>query len=452
MRDEGAGRDGRGPSTLLSSPGRAFALVFLLNVGLHGFLLTKLDTRHVAPHTRFEVTAVAMSLYERGTFADPYCLPTGPTAHMPPFHPALLAGIYHLLGPTLAAGYATWLVLIACHGAMWGMLPWLAARLGLSPGAGLLAGVAGALLPRWPGYVEAPSAIAIGLMIGAFLARWEGPGPTRAGSLLLGVAIGAGLHVSPSLLPVALGLLAWEVLGTARRPGLLRSALVVGGMALACVPWTVRNERALGGVFFLRSNFGLELRMGNHEGAGANLDLSARGGTERHPRTDEDEARKVAELGELAYMRAAGREARAWIAAHPGEFLRLTGLRVGQFWIGPVDDPVAMLGIGLLTLLSAVGAWRAFPSLPADRRAALLVPLLLFPLVYYFVGFEARYRQPLDGLAFLLAASAFLPPARRADGAPRGPRRADARVLFVRRLAPADPGVRHPSGEGSPAS
>ncbi len=416
MRDEGARKEGRGLGALVSSPGRVFVLVFLLHVGLQGFFLTKLDARHVAPHTRFEVTAVAMSLYEKGAFADPYGLPTGPTAHMPPFHPALLAGIYHLLGPTLAAGYASWLVLIASHGAMWGMLPWLAARLGLSPGAGLLAGVTGALLPRWPGYVEAPSAVVIGLMLGAFLARWEGPGPTRAASLLLGVAIGAALHVSPSLLPVALGLLAWEALGATRRPGALLSALVVAGLALACVPWTLRNERALGGLFFLRSNFGLELRMGNHEGAGANLELSARAGTERHPRTDEEEARKVAELGELAYMRAAEREARAWIGAHTGEFVRLTALRVAQFWLGPVDDPGARIGTGLLTFLSVVGAWRAFPSLSADRRAALLAPLLLFPLVYYVVGFEARYRQPLDGLAFLLATSAFLPP-RSAPGA-----------------------------------
>lgn len=423
MPGDGSGDHGKGALGGLSSPGRAFLLVFLLHVGLESFFLTKVPARHVQPHTRWEVPAVAMALYERGEFADPYALPTGPTAHMPPFHPALLAGIYHLLGPTLAAGYVTWLVLIACHGAMWGMLPWLASRLGLSPGAGLLAGVAGALLPRWPGYVEAPSAIAIGLMLGAFLARWRAPGPTRAASLLLGVGIGAALHVSPSLLAVALGLLAWEALGAARRPGLLRTALVAAGMLLACVPWTLRNERALGGLFFLRSNFGLELRMGNHEGAGANLDLSARGGTERHPRTDEDEARKVAQLGELAYMRAAGREARAWIAAHPGEFLRLTALRVVQFWLGPVDDPVAALGIGLVTLLSVVGAWRAFPALPADRRAALLVPFLLFPLVYYVAGFEARYRQPLDGLAFLLAASAFLPPGRdrnRGGSSPAG--------------------------------
>lgn len=410
MRDGGAQGDGRDRTGLLSSPGRAFALVFLLHVGLQGFFLTRLDARHVVPHTRYEVTAVAMSLHARGAFADPYCLPTGPTAHMPPFHPALLAGIYHLLGPTLAAGYVTWLVLIASDGAMWGMLPWLATRLGLSPGAGLLAGLAGALLPRWPGYVEAPSAIAIGLMLVSFLSRWEGPGPTRAGSLLVGAAIGAAFHVSPSLLPVAVGLLAWEALGAARRSGPGRTALVVAGMALACVPWTLRNQRAIGGLFFVRSNFGLELRMGNHDGAGANLDLSARGGTERHPRTDEAEARKVAELGELAYMRAAGREARAWIAAHPGEFLRLTALRVLQFWLGPVGDPVGALGIALVTLLSAVGAWRAFPSLSTDRRAALLVPFLLFPLVYYAVGFEARYRQPLDGLAFLLASSAFLPP------------------------------------------
>ncbi len=116
-------------------------------------------------------------------------------------------------------------------------------------------------------------------------------------------------------------------------------------MALACVPWTWRNHQALGGLFFIRSNFGLELRMGNHEGAGATLDLSAQGGTERHPRTNEEEARKVQQLGELEYMRQAGREATAWIRSHPAEFLRLTGLRVAQFWLGPIDDLPVALGI-----------------------------------------------------------------------------------------------------------
>jgi len=104
------------------------------------------------------------------------------------------------------------------------------------------------------------------------------------------------------------------------------------------------------------------------------------------------------------------REATAWIRAHPAEFLRLTALRVAQFWFGEIGGGEATVGIALVTLLSLAGAWRVFPGLTAQRRAAILLPLLLYPLVYYLVGFEARYRQPLDGLAFLLAASAFLPP------------------------------------------
>ena len=81
---------------------RACLLVFLVHVGVQGLALTRVPVEWVRPHARFEVTAVAMSLYEREAFADPYCLPTGPTAHMPPFHPALMAATYALLGPTLA--------------------------------------------------------------------------------------------------------------------------------------------------------------------------------------------------------------------------------------------------------------------------------------------------------------------------------------------------------------
>jgi hypothetical protein len=392
----------------MATPGRAFLLIFVVHLALQGFLLTRVDTRWILPHTRFEIAAVAMSLYERGEFADPYCLPTGPTAHMPPFHPAMMAAVYHLLGPTLAAGYVICVIGIAFYGVMYGMLPWLAVKLGLGVRAGLVGGLAGALLPRFPGEVEGLAAVAIGLMAAVFLGRWQRGLATSAGSLALGLAIGLSFHVTPSLLPVALGFLAFELAWLRDRRRWRWVALALLGMTLACLPWTWRNDRALGGLFFIRSNFGLELRMGNHEGAGATLDLSAKAGTERHPRTREDEARKVQELGELEYMRQAGREATGWIRSHPAEFLRLTGLRVAQFWLGPVDDLGVALGISGLTLLSAVGLWRTWPLLTVPARAALLIPLATFPLVYYVVGFEARYRQPMDGLALLLAASAFV--------------------------------------------
>jgi hypothetical protein len=207
---------------------------------------------------------------------------------------------------------------------------------------------------------------------------------------------------------VALGLVAFELVWLRQRQRWRWAALTLLGISLACVPWPWRNCQSLGGLFFMRSNFGLELRMGNHEGAGATLELSARGGTERHPRNSEDEARKVQRLGELEYMRQAGREAAAWIRSHPLAFLRLTGLRFVQFWLGPIDDRPVAIGTTVLTLLAAVGAWRARPLLSVPRRAAIVIPLLTFPVVYYLVGYEARYRQPVDGLLLLLAAAALV--------------------------------------------
>lgn len=408
----------------MSEPGvwRACLLIFLVHCGVQGLFLTRVPESGVLPHTRWEVPAVAMALYERGEFADPYCLPTGPTAHMPPFQPALIATVYHLLGPTLAAGYALWAIAIAFYGCMYGMLPWLGDRLGLGRKAGLIGGLAGALIPRWPGYVEGLAAVAIGLMAVAFLRRWQARQATGPGSLALGLAIGLAFHVTPSLLSVALGLVAFELAWLRQSRRWYWVALTLVGMTVACVPWTVRNYRELGGLFFIRSNFGLELRMGNHEGAGATLEQSARGGTERHPRTSQAEARQVQELGELEYMRQAGREAAAWIRSHPPAFLLLTGFRIAQFWLG-ADDPLLALGTTLMTLLGVLGAWRVMPRLSTAQRAAILIPLVTYPLVYYVVGYEARYRQPVDGLALLLAATGFLGLGRRRDEAGLGARR-----------------------------
>jgi hypothetical protein len=317
-----------------------------------------------------------------------------------------MAATYHLLGTTLAAGYVVWLIAMAFYGVMYGMLPWLAGQLGLRRNAGLVAGLAGACIPRWPGFVEALAAIAIGLMLVAFLRRWNSRRATPGGSFALGAAMGISFHITPSLLPVALGLVGFELLWL-RKPGRwVWAALILLGMTLACAPWTWRNYTSLGGLFFIRSNFGLELRMGNHDGAAANLELSVRGGTVRHPRISEEEAKKVQELGESEYMRQVRREAVDWIRSHPASFLRLTALRIVQFWFGPVDDRLLALGISLLTLLSVIGAWRALPLLSVPQRAAILIPLATYPLVYYLVGFLVRYREPLDGLALLLAATA----------------------------------------------
>jgi hypothetical protein len=200
------------------------------------------------------------------------------------------------------------------------------------------------------------------------------------------------------------------------------------GMVLACVPWGWRNYRAFDTVFFVRDNLGLELRMGNHPGAEATMDAMDRRGGHQHPRALEEEARLVREMGEPAYMRAAGRQAWSWMRENPARFVELTLSRFAHWWLGPLYYPPGAIVVTALTLLAVLGALRAFPGMAAPQRAAVLVPLLTFPLIYYIVAYMPRYREPLDWVLMILAAAA------------------------LTRLATASPPAAGPRGGGEPAS
>ena len=364
------------------SPSRSFFIIFLLAFSIRGFFLSKVPERYVRPHDRWEMEAVATALVERGEFADPYLLPTGPTAHLPPIPPGIVAVIWRLFGMGLAAGYAAWLFRIVCYSAMYAMIPWLAGKLGVAKQAGVLAGLSGALMVEWPGHGEALTAIAMGLLAVAFSKRWSSKGNSPGKSLLLGLAAGVTFHIQPALLPVVLGFMIFELWWRRDRRKWILSTVMAFGIILACIPWGVRNYTTFDAVFFIRSNFGLELRMGHHEGAAADMDVMDAREEHRHPRTHEAEARLVQELGEVAYMRAAGREAVDWIATNKAESLRLTALRVVHFWFGPLHRPMTALAVTALTLLAFLGAWHTLPALTVPQRAALLIPLAAYPLVY----------------------------------------------------------------------
>jgi len=393
---------------LARKPWRAFLIIFTLSFSIQSFFLTKVSERYVRPHTRWEAPAIAVSLAERGQFADPYMLPTGPTAHLPPIPPAIFGLSYRLFGLTLTAGYIAWLVTFAIYAAVWGMLPWLAGRVGLSGPAGALAGFVGALIPRWSGHGEGLAALAIGLLLVAFVQRWMSGRSTPIGSLLLGIAAGIAFHVQPAILPVVLGWMAFELWWSRDRRKWLFSALITLGMILACLPWGWRNYKTFNAVFFIRSNFGLELRMGNHTGAAAAMGVMDRRREHIyiHPRALEAEALKVQELGEVVYMRQAGREALDWIAEHPGEFIGLTASRAVHWWLGPLYHPPGAFLVTLLTILALLGACVTFPTLASPQRAALVIPLLTFPLIYYVVAYMPRYREPIDWIFLLLAGAA----------------------------------------------
>jgi hypothetical protein len=267
----------------------------------------------------------------------------------------------------------------------------------------VLAGVAGALIAQWPGHGEALTAIALGLLLIASVRRWTVGRSSPVGSLLLGLAWGVAFHLQPALLPVLLGCVAFELWWSRDHRKWTFSAVMVLGVVLACVPWGWRNYAMFDEVFFIRSNLGLELRMAHHEGAAAAMEVMGVPQEPRHPRTHEEEALKLRELGEVEYMRQAGREAVEWIRSHPAESLRLTGSRVVHFWCGPLHRPWTAAAVTALTLLALLGAVRTLPAMMIPERAALLIPLATYPLIYYVVTYMARYRVPLDWILLMFA-------------------------------------------------
>ena len=397
-------------------PWRPCLLVFAVALVVRVFFLTLIPEDALQPSGDWELDAIAMSVVESGQFANPYIEPTGPTAHLAPVPPFMLALIYKIFGITLLGGLVGWLTRMIFQSAIWGLLPWIGERLGIGWKAGLTAGLAGALWPQWLAHGEALASVLLGLLVVAIVSRWDTVGrqsaarrstaPRPTASLLLGAAFGFSFHLQPVFLVVLLGYLAFEVWYRSDRARWGSAGLVLLGALVVSIPWGIRNYRAFDAVLFVRSNFGLELRMGNHEGATANIDDPHFNDWPPHPRTHASETRKIRDLGEVAYMRQSGREAVAWIRSSPGDFARLTAQRVRYFWLGALDDPVMALAFVTLAGLAALGVVRVLRGLPAPHAAALLIPLLTYPLVYYLVPWQHRYRFPIEWILFLLAGAA----------------------------------------------
>lgn len=397
---------------------RAALLIFALAVALRVAVLSSplVPVGYVLVGAHKEVDNVAQSLATTGRFADPYVIPTGPTAHPLPIHTGLQALIYAAFGTTPEAAYCRSMAGIVACAAAFALLPWLSRRLGFGLRPGVAAGLVAALVPLqgmndvlgWL-WNEAMAAVALALLLGAFVARWQAPDRvTATGSAGLGLGAGAAFHLAPALLPVVAGLVAFELWWVRDRRKRVWAAALACGVLLACAPWGWRLYRTFGEVMFIRSNFGLELRLGNHDGATADLWSATPGPRQMHPGNNPAEARLVKDLGEAAYMARLRNETLDWIRSHPWAFLRLTAQRAWLVWFGPPGNPVDAVTTSAITALALMGYRRARPQLDAPQRAAVIIPLAAYPLVYYLVGYVPRYLFPTSGLLLVLAASAIV--------------------------------------------
>ena len=392
---------------------RLFLLVVAVAIGMRTLMLLALD---VPLELQFaEMERIARHLFRRNAFADPYKVQTGPTAHHAPVYPFLVSLLFRTFGLTVAAGLAMAVMNFAFAAMQWALVPVIAQRARLPRTVGVAAALIGAAVPyrfmkevRWEATLV--GALIAGLIL-LTLRWWQTPRPRAMHSLLLGVAWGGGMLCSPNLLPVFGVTMAMIVLVSERERRshlLLHAAAALFGVVIAVAPWTVRNYQALHAFIFVRSNFGLEFSISNNPQAFVLAADNVGNGDPanyfhmHHPWSNREEALALLNEGEAAYNRRKLHETLGWIRSNPRDFARLTAGRIAFFWFTPyIRQPWKNLVVTPLTVLAFYGLWVLL------RRRMPLGYLLLstwigYPLVYYLVQTDTRYRYPIEWTFVLL--------------------------------------------------
>jgi hypothetical protein len=363
-----------------------------------------------------EMEQIARSLAEHGTFADPYRVHTGPTAHHAPVYPVLLSLIFRTFGYGKSAALAM-MFMNFCFGSLqYALLPLVTDAARIHRIVGVTAGTIGALLPyrifrefRWEATLSALVIVALTLITSKW---WQARSPSRLHTFAVGLAWGAGMLCSANLLLVFLITLFFVAISARRKKQAgwqLTIALAALGMIVAVTPWNVRNYRALGGFVFIRSNFGLELSLSNHPGVYVlhvdNLWIGFPNNYyhQHHPWASLKDAEEVRDWGEIKYNRYCLHQAVQWIRANPRGFVNLTVKRTLYFWFTPLNhQPVKTFALIVWTLIAAWGLRLALQH-HHEFGLQLLAIWIGFPLVYYIIQTDTRYRYPVDWTFTLLA-------------------------------------------------
>jgi Dolichyl-phosphate-mannose-protein mannosyltransferase len=364
----------------------------------------------------YELGRVARAIAAGKGFSSPLrMVETGPTVWFTPIYPYLVAGIFkiwgiysdasHMIVETLNCAFVA-LTIIPIYG--------IAKRtfgIGVAVGASwiwtfLPTALFFPILWVWDTSLAALFFalifwVTLAMRDAQTLSAWAGYGALWA----------TGVLINPSLLSVFPFLLAWLAWESRRDAGpwIKFSAATVLVFAVALVPWTIRNYRVFGKFIVLRSNFGLELWLGN------NPDVPDTWSPWLHPNDSPAEAEKYERMGEIAFMAEKEKEAFAFMRTHPADTVSFMLRRFINNWLALTDTPVDTWSAspyylkGFMILNAIFSIFTLLGALFASRgRIPEAVPyaivLLVFPLIFYLTHTSLRYRFPMDPIMMVLAA------------------------------------------------
>jgi 4-amino-4-deoxy-L-arabinose transferase-like glycosyltransferase len=227
-----------------------------------------------------------------------------------------------------------------------------------------------------------------------------------------GLLWGAAALTNPTLCILLPFLLLWLWFQRAKNPAISAALLAraVLFFVLAVLPWTMRNYFEFGSLFFVKSNFGLELWLGNNTAVGPGQVYSLA----YHPEFNYREYKLLLMTGEPIYNKLKQRDAIAFIRANPYTFRQLCRRRFVDTWTGVFDTledtfvrPAGIRAeyvwsVAILSAFSFAGLLLSFFTSPRESFPLTLC-VLLFPIPYYITHSSLRYRHPIDPILTILA-------------------------------------------------
>ena len=263
------------------------------------------------------------------------------------------------------------------------------------------------LLPLEWSWDQSLAALMLALIVQATYALRESDSPLSWSGYGLLWALAA--LVNPTLCLLLPFFLGWSMVRKRANGGhtLVLAARAVFVFVLALVPWTIRNYYAIDGWVFVKSNFGLELWLGN------NPAVKNVYSPERHPIDDASERMTLIFSGEPNYNRLKEKQAIDYIENHPRTFLKNLSDRFVDTWSASFDSTVEpwiytlhlrRADVWFCTLFSVLSLAGLILVLKADWTDSLLLStcLVLFPIPFYVTHTSLRYRHPIDPLMSIL--------------------------------------------------
>lgn len=391
---------------------RVGGIVFALGIATRLAVVASDPGRWSGPLDHNEIGKVALSLATAGTFADPFLTATGATAHVAPVYPFVVAAGLTIFGDSSFGRLFPHILNAVFAALVPALLPAVADAARLGRLVGVLAGVPLALFPFFVSVelslFEAPLAALLGVLVTWRTIAAMHASASAAKGLSLGSLSGLAVLTAPQFgLVVACfagGLwLHWR--RDAKRTAAIALFLAAG--AIIVVPWCVRNYFATGTVGLVRGNLGLELAISNNNEASPFLYVNWERSLMhvRHPFLNPAESLLVGQLGEARYNEQRLSEMLTWAGERPLAFGSLTLRRIWHFWVFPGDSPLNLTILYYpIVALAALGALRMWREL-RPTAWPLLTFLAVFPLPYYLVQLDGRYRYPMIWVLSIAAAA-----------------------------------------------